>query len=251
MTGALPPLLVALSLALVGASAASAAPTAPAGAPAQAPAKPAAGPATLLPGANSKQPISIDANRLDYFDKEQKLVYTGDVVAVQGETTLKGSVLTIFLQKDPKAGSPGGPAPAGAAAPPSGQPASAGPAGAAAAGPGAGSSVKHMDVDGPVTLISKDQVATGNRATYDKAQNKVSLIGNVTMSQGPNVIQGDTLVYDLDSGKAQIFSGATTGRVKSVFTPGSSSPMGPAKPGPAKAPRAAGKVAPPSTAAAQ
>lgn len=209
-------LLVAVSLvgtAVAPAVHAATAKTTAAGTPA--PAKPAQS-TPLLPGAGSKEPISIDAGKLDYFDKEQKLVYTGDVVAVQGESTLKASVLTIFLQKDPQA--------AGAAAP--AVPAGTAPAGAAAGmGPGAGSSVSHMEADGPVTLISKDQVGTGDHATYDKAENKVYLKGNVTLSQGTNVTQGDRLVYDMTSGQAQVFSGQTgSGRVKSVFTPGSAAP---------------------------
>ena len=175
-----------------------------------APGKSGGGGSSLLPGANSKEPVNIDAGKLDYFDKEQKLVYTGDVVAVQGETTLKASVLTIFLQKSASdQAAAGAPAPA-----------------PAAAGPGAGSSVRHMEADGPVTMISKDQIGTGDHATYDKAENKVYLIGNVTLSQGTNITQGDRLVYDLTTTRAQVFSGGTTARVKSVFTPGSAPPGG-------------------------
>ena len=174
----------------------------------------------LLPGAGSKDPVNIDADKLDYFDKEQKLIYTGNVVAVQGDSTLKASVLTIFLQKDPQ-GQTGATAPAAPPAP--------GPAGAA---PGTGSSVKHMEADGPVTLISKDQVGTGDHATYDKVENKVYLTGKVTLSQGTNVTQGDRLIYDLTTAQAQVFSGTTNPRVKSVFTPGSGTPGGdPAKAG--------------------
>ncbi len=51
----------------------------------------------ILPGGNSKEPINIDAAKLDYFDKEQKLVYTGGVIATQGESKLKSSTLVIFL----------------------------------------------------------------------------------------------------------------------------------------------------------
>ena len=48
-------------------------------------------PASMLPGTNSHEPINIDAGKLDYYDKEQKLVYSGGVVAVQGDSTLKAS----------------------------------------------------------------------------------------------------------------------------------------------------------------
>ena len=44
-----------------------------------------------------KQPVNIQATKLDYFDKEQKLVYTGNVLAVQGDSKLKCSVLVIYL----------------------------------------------------------------------------------------------------------------------------------------------------------
>ena len=197
-------------------AAAPAAPAAPAGGK---PAQPAAN-VPLLPGAGSKEPVNIDADKLDYYDKEQKLIYTGNVVAVQGDSTLKSSVLTIFLEKQAANGTPGATAPA--------------PPEAAPGAPSQSSSVKHMEADGPVTLISKDQIGTGDHATYDKAENKVYLNGNVTLSQGTNVTQGDRLVYDMTSGQAQVFSGSTNERVKSVFTPGSGTPDG-AKPAEAKA----------------
>lgn len=196
--------------------------------------KPAAG-VPLLPGSGSKEPVNIEADKLDYLNKEQQLIYTGNVVVVQGDSTLKASVLTIDLQKnDPGAGGATAPAVPGAAnAPP-----------AAAMGPGQGTSVRHMVAEGPVTLISKDQVGTGDQATYDKAENRVYLNGNVTLSQGTNVTQGDRLVYDMTSGQAQVFSGETNGgRVSSVFTPGSappgdtkSAPPGGIKPAPAARP---------------
>ena len=177
----------------------------------------------LLPGAGSKEPVNIDADKLDYFDKEQKLIYTGNVVAVQGDSTLKSTVLTIFLQKDPQ-GQAGATAPAAAAA----------PASTAGVGPTSGSSVKHMEADGPVTLISKDQIGTGDHATYDKGENKVYLTGNVTLSQGTNITQGDRLIYDLTTAQAQVFSGTTNTRVKSVFTPGTAPPSNATASGDAK-----------------
>lgn len=142
----------------------------------------------ILPGGNSKEPINIDAAKLDYFDKEQKLVYTGSVVATQGESKLKAGTLVIFLTpKDP----------------------------AAAAGvPSSSSQVRRMEATGPVTIISKDQIGTGDSGIYEKSENKVYLIGNVTLTQGPNVTKGDKLIYDLTTKQA-----AVTGRVRSMFLP--------------------------------
>lgn len=169
--------------------------------------------ASFLPGANSKQPVSIEADKLVYFDKEQKAIYTGNVVVIQGDSKMTCSVLTIYMEK---AGAPADAAPA---------------ADAAKAKAGDSSShVKHLDAAGPVTVISKTQVATGDRGSYDKAQNKVWLIGNVTLSDSGNVTKGDKLTYDLTTGEATIDTGAA-GRVKGLFIPGSSGPGGDDKPG--------------------
>ena len=176
-------------------------------APAAKPAKPAGG--GFMPGANSKEPVSIDAGKLDYFDKESKLVYTRDVVAVQGETTMLACVLTLFLVKteQPKSAN-GQPLPT---------PASTGSSPASG-----GTEVKRMEATGPVTIISKDQIGIGDRAVYDKVENKVYLYDHVTLTQGPNVTTGDKLIYDMNSSLAQVYNGGTAPRVHSLFVPGSS-----------------------------
>ena len=161
----------------------------------------------LLPGGNSKDPVSIDAAKLDYFDKEQKLVYSGGVTAVQGTSKLKASTLTIFLIKQ-----------AEAAASKEGEPATEAAPVKAGAGPvGGNTSVKRMEAAGPVTVINKDQVGTGDNGIYDKLANKIYLNGHVALSQCANVTKGDTLTYDLSTSQAVV-----SGHVASVFTPGSS-----------------------------
>ena len=196
------------------------------GAPAVAAEKATSSPPSLLPGANSKEPISIDADKLDYFDKEQKAIYTGNVVAIQGDSKLTCTVLTIFLAKtEPQAsGSVGKTADAAAT-----------PAAATGVGVGSGGSqVKHMDATGPVTVVSKTQVATGDRGSYDKEQNKVWLFGNVTLSDSGNVTKGDKLTYDLTTGEAVVEVDKSSERVHGQFIPGSNSPDAEDKPAPKK-----------------
>jgi len=142
-----------------------------------------------LPGGNTKDPVNIAAAKLDYFDKEQKLVYTGNVVATQGESKLQAATLVIFLT------------PKDAAAP--------------AEAPSSSSQIRRMEAAGPVTIVSKDQIGTGDSGVYEKSENKVYLIGNVTLTQGANVTKGDKLIYDLNTKQA-----AVTGRVRSMFLPG-------------------------------
>ena len=73
-----------------------------------------------------------------------------------------------------------------------------------------------MDAAGPVTIIQNDQVGIGDSAIYDKVENKVYLIGHVSLSQGTNITTGDKLTYDLTTSQAQVEGG----RVQSIFTPG-------------------------------
>jgi lipopolysaccharide export system protein LptA len=149
----------------------------------------------ILPGGNSKQPININAEKLDYFDKEQKLIYSGNVIAVQGDSRLKAPRLVIFLT--PKATNGGDEA--------------TGPS----SGPASSSTdVRRIEASGPVTLISKDQIGTGDSGLYEKSENKVYLNGNVTLSQNGNVTKGDRLTYDLKTSQAVV-----SGHVRSMFVP--------------------------------
>jgi lipopolysaccharide export system protein LptA len=153
----------------------------------------------ILPGGNSKDPVSIDADKLVYFDKEQKAVYSGNVVVIQGDTKLTCSAMTVFLDKPqaPSDASDGDDAPS----------------------PGAG--IRRLEAAGPVTVISKTQVATGDSGAYDKDENKVLLNGHVTLSDGKNVTKGDKLIYDLKTGQATVENSGRTGRVHGQFVPGS------------------------------
>jgi lipopolysaccharide export system protein LptA len=202
-------LAVTLILALTGVEAA----TKPASAPDPSPIQ-------ILPGTSSKEPITIDADKLVYSDKERKAVYSGNVVVIQGDTKMTCSVMTVFLDRSPT------PA-ANAAAP-------AGSAPAAAGGPSTSSGIKRLEATGPVTVVSKTQVATGDSATYDKAENRVQLIGHVTLSDGQNVTKGDKLTYDLKTSQATIDTGGSkSGRVHGQFVPAGGAD--PTKADPAKA----------------
>jgi len=195
--------LTALAAALFCASGAHAAsPTGAAGA--EKPAE-AGDSAAIFPGTNSKQPISIDADKLVYFDKEHKAIYTGNVVVIQGDTKMTCTMMTVFLDHAPAQG---------AASADGAKQTTDGPP-----GPAADAGVKRLEAKGPVTVLSKTQVATGDNGVYDKTDDKVYLIGHVTLSDGQNVTQGDKLTYDLKTGVATVDTSAKSSRVHGQFVP--------------------------------
>jgi lipopolysaccharide export system protein LptA len=189
--------------------------SAPAAAPAAtttAPAKPAArgrGGAPGSPfggmGTDSKEPIKIDADKLDVLDKDNKAVFTGNVVAVQGETTVRCSTMTVFYEGRGQGGTQ---RPAQPAAQGQGQ----------GQGQGNDGAIKRIECAGPVTVVSKTQAATSDNAVFDRANNKVIMSGNVALNDGPNITRGDQLVYDTQTGVANVTS---KGRVQGFFVPNS------------------------------
>jgi lipopolysaccharide export system protein LptA len=171
-------------------------------------------------GGDSKEPIKIDANKLDVLDKENRAVFTGNVVAVQGETTVRCSVMTVFYEGRGGAGA------AGAARP-------ATPAPAAEGAQSNDSSIRRIECKGPVTVVSKTQAATSDNAVFDRANNKVIMTGNVALNDGPNITRGEKLVYDTQTGIANVEGG----RVQGFFVPnsGEAGKTNPPKPGAAPA----------------
>jgi len=153
----------------------------------------------LLPGGAANEPVKVNADKLEYFSKQGKAVYSGHVVAKQGDGSLSASRLTIFFTQSGQTG-----------------------AGDPATSANAGSQVRRMEAAGPVTIVQKDQIGVGDSGTYNRAQNRISLVGHVSLTQGANVVRGDRLIYDLSTGQAQV-----VGRVTSLFVPGSGGP-GPA-----------------------
>ena len=155
--------------------------------------KPARGP-LQIPGGKSHEPVNISADKLEYFDKEQKAVYNGNVVVTQGEATMKCTVLTIFLTKQEKNAETD-----------------------KEATPIAGNSdVSRMEATGPVTIVQKDQTGSGDAGVYERAANKVTLTGHAKLQQGPNLTTGERITYTIDQGRAVV-----EGNVRSFLLPGS------------------------------
>ncbi len=171
-------------------------------------------------GGDSKEPIKIDADKLDVLDKENRAVFSGNVVAVQGETTVRCTMMTVFYEgrggqgaagAKPAAGTPAAATPAAPAAP-----AAAG----GAPGQSGDSSIKRIECKGPVTIVSKTQAATSDHALFDRANNQVIMTGNVALNDGPNITRGEKLTYNTVTGVANVETNKG-GRVQGVFVPNS------------------------------
>jgi lipopolysaccharide export system protein LptA len=190
---------------------------APASAAAQTPRAAANGPAAgLLQDQNADQPIQIEAATLEVHDKNKMATFSGDVQVVQGDTTIKCQSLVVFYGGELGAGAgqaAAAPQPAGAAQAANAPPVSGLPQGA--------QNIRRIEARGGVTVISKDQNASGDLGVYDLKKKTITLTGNVVVSQGKNVLHGDRVVVDTTTGNAHIESGAASqGRVRALIQPG-------------------------------
>jgi lipopolysaccharide export system protein LptA len=180
---------------------------------AQAP-RPAAPPPvqSLLQGGQDKdQPVQIEAASLEVRDKNKTATFAGDVQVVQGDTTMKCQKLVVFYGQEVGIAQGGAPAPD---AKPSSN----------LAGPKGAQNIRRIEARGGVTVITKDQNASGDLGVYDLIAKTITLTGNVVVSQGQNVIHGERVVVDTVSGNARVESnnqggGTTPSRVRALIQP--------------------------------
>jgi lipopolysaccharide export system protein LptA len=154
----------------------------------------AAGPAFAQEGGalggfgNSREPVRIDAQNLRIVDKEQKAIYSGDVVVVQGKSTLRCTELVVFYVQNRGNGQ-------------------ARPAGA--------NGLRRAECKGPVSAVSGTSTVTGDNGVYDAPANQITVTGNVIITDCSNVQRGDQLTYNMQTRVATV----TGGRVSGLFEP--------------------------------
>jgi lipopolysaccharide export system protein LptA len=176
----------------------------------------------------SQGPVNVEADSLDVVEKGGQRIstFSGNVTVTRGDSVLKAGKISIFStgsDKTPKP--PAGAKPAADAAP---APAPAAPKAAESGLPGAGNFTR-IEASGKVYVNSGEQTATGDEAVVDMVGKLVTLEGNVVLSQGPNVITGDKLTWDMTTGRARVEQ-KKGARIRGIFTPGSSAPGTPGAP---------------------
>ena len=205
---------LALALVACGPAAAQGAKSAatPGSQPAAAQGQQSAAPNPLqsIQGDNKDQPVQIDAATLEVHDKSKTATFSGNVQVVQGDTTMKCQTLVVFYGQEVGLGADG----AAAATTPATATASA--AKPTTGTPQGAQNIRRIEARGGVTVITKDQNASGDLGIYDLKTKTITLSGNVVVSQGPNVIHGERVVVDTTTGNARVESGSTPGAGSAV-----------------------------------
>jgi lipopolysaccharide export system protein LptA len=148
------------------------------------------GPPNALQGfsQNRDKPVKINASELEVHDKDKMAVFSGDVHLVQGDTSMRSSKLVVYYDDQPP---PPQPAP-----PKTGKGAGA----SAQITPQQNQQIKKVEAKGNVIVQQKDQTATGNEGVFDMRSNTVTMQGSVVITRGPNIIKGDRLTVNMNTG---------------------------------------------------
>jgi lipopolysaccharide export system protein LptA len=155
------------------------------------------GPPNALQGfsQNRDQPVKIQAASFEVREKDKTATFTGDVQVFQGDTEMRCKLLTVFYDEENGGHS----------------------LKAAEPGPGGQRQIRRIEAKGGVMVVQKDQYASGDSASFNMRENTVTLVGNVVVTRGQDVLRGQRLVVDLTSGVSKM----DQGRVEGLFQAGS------------------------------
>jgi lipopolysaccharide export system protein LptA len=150
------------------------------------------GPPNALQGfsQNRDEPVKIQAASLEVRDKDRIATFSGDVHVIQGDTEMRCKSLVVFYDEEPNT--------RGAKASDSGS-----------------KQIRRIEAKGGVTVTQKEQNASGDSGIFDMRANTVTLVGNVIVTRGTDVLRGQRLLVDLGSGLTKM----DQGRVEGLFQP--------------------------------
>ena len=167
-----------------------------------------------------KEPVKIESNSLEVRDKEKYAIFIGNVRAQQGESVVQCRQLKVFYDSEVGSKLRGkATPPAQTAQTPKASPAVAtGPT----AQPKREQQIRRLEAYGGVIVTNQDQKVTGDFGVFDMPTNTATITGNVVVIQGPNVMRGEKLVVDLNTGLSRMEPGGKNPtRVQGLLFPSS------------------------------
>ncbi len=133
---------------------------------------------------NSNLPITIKSNELSADNKGKTALFTGKVVAKQGDVTIFCDKMTVYygaIQGD----------------------------------------VDKILADGNVRIVQENRTGIAAHAIYESKEGKVTLTGGTPkVMQGTDTVSGEVITYFLDEDRSSVTGGR--GRVEAVIHPKSS-----------------------------
>ena len=152
------------------------------------------------------EPIHISSRELEFRYEEKRVLYRGDVVAVQGDVTMKSDLLTVTYEDAP--------ATAGAVAKTE-KPEQPEETSKAASK----QKIKEIIAEGRVDITSGDRRATGKKAVFNELQRTVVLTGDAHVQELGNWVSGERVTVYLDEKRSIVEGGGGDRRAEMEIHP--------------------------------
>lgn len=164
--------------------------------------------AAQAPSTNTKAPIAVEADTLVTSNSGCEYTWTGNAEALQDNARLRADVLKAFSKHTP-----------------------AKPGSNASTGCG---ELERLEAHGNVYYVAGDQRMRANDAVYVAGSTTITMTGDVISVKGQNVLRGDKMIYNTDTGQGEVFGAAkgrgAKNRPRGVFYPQSSDKSGSSNP---------------------
>lgn len=131
---------------------------------------------------NKDEPIEINSDRMDAYNEEKMVTFSGNAVVKQGDKVLKADELKIHYKNKPNA-----PIKKKSKAPLE-----------------TGNLMDKITAVGNVTSTQGERTVTGDEATYYHESGQVIITGNVVMREGNNVIKGCRATIYLNENRGKL-----------------------------------------------
>ena len=145
--------------------------------------------AQVMRNHDSNAPVNFNADRIEVQDRADRVVVSGNVEVTQAGMTLNAARMTVAYSKQPSGGTNG-------------------------------VDIDRIDASGNVVVTKADQTARGNVAIYDLNSKLITMLGNVSLTQGANRLTGGRLVMDLNTGRSTVDGRASGGAPGAVGSGG-------------------------------
>ena len=146
-----------------------------------------AGPSLAQIATHSKAPVDVVADQVETSNSGCTAVYTGSAEALQDNARLRADVLRLFLKPGAKSSKAG------------------------ASSTGSCGEMERMEAEGSVYYVTPDQRVRANKAVYEAGSTTITMTGDVVAVRGQNVMRGDKMVFNTDTGAGQV-TGTAKGR---------------------------------------
>ena len=129
-------------------------------------------------------------DRIEYHEKDQRLLAIGNAVATRDNQVLQGDIITAYFIEDDKGDT----------------------------------AIKRIEADGNVSISTDQEVITGKYGIYKPQSNMAEVRGDVVIKRGDNIVQGMRAITNLTTQISTVYAGKDSSgnkkRVTGTFIPG-------------------------------